>query len=166
MKLHVNLLNTRHRVQELNNNEYLRIQYIIGEKTREQLANILVRNDGTRKKLIEMLNLYELLSVVGIESFAFLVNANLKEKSKTQILEIVNDIYNKYINLLDNCNREFRIISTTYNCMVPQIKLNDKVISHQQNEFNIISQKFSSKEVDLEKKECKGNNNEASCSYH
>lgn len=162
----VNLLNTRHRVQELNNNENLRIQYIIGEKTRDQLANILVRNDGTRKKLIEMLNLYELLSVVGIESFAFLVNANLKEKSKTQILEIVNDIYNKYINLLDNCNREFRIISTTYNCMVPQIKLNDKVISHQQNEFNIISQKFSSKEVDLEKKECKGNNNEASCSYH
>ena len=48
------LFYTRQRIDNLNNNEQLRIEYIMGEKTREQLANTLVRNDGTRKKLVEL----------------------------------------------------------------------------------------------------------------
>ena len=87
----VDLVHTRQRIQNLNNNEQLRIEYIMGEKTREQLATTLVRNDGTRKKLVELLNLFELLSVVGIESFAFLVNANLKELSETDVVDIINN---------------------------------------------------------------------------
>ena len=78
----IDLVHTRVIIQHLNNNEQFRIEYIMGEKTREQLATTLVRNDGTRKKLVELLNLYELLSVVGIESFAFLVNVNLKENGE------------------------------------------------------------------------------------
>ena len=163
------LFYTRQRIQNLNNNEQLRIEYIMGEKTREQLASTLLRNDGTRKKLVEILNLYELLSVIGIESFAFLVNANLKEKCETEILNIINNQYDDYLKLLDYCNKEFRIISTNYSCMVPQIKLNEKYPAHQQNDFNIISQKFTIKEVStpsVEKIKKKNNNNEASCSYH
>jgi hypothetical protein len=57
--------------------------------------------------------------------------------------------------------------------MVPQIKLNEKYGLHQQNDFNMISQKFTSKEIEI-KNEIKNekvevtnnNNNEASCSYH
>jgi len=161
------LFYTRQRIDNLNNNEQLRIEYIMGEKTREQLANTLVRNDGTRKKLVELLNLYELLSVVGIESFAFLVNANLKELSKTDVVDIINNQYNDYLKLVDYCNKEFRIISTNYSCMVPQIKLNKKYSLHQQNDFNIIKQKFSGKEIEIKNEKVQGaNNNEAGCSYH
>jgi hypothetical protein len=164
----IDLVHTRVRIQHLNNNEQLRIEYIMGEKTREQLATTLVRNDGTRKKLVELLNLYELLSVVGIESFAFLVNVNLKEKSKQEVLDIINNQYNDYLKLVDYCNREFRIISTNYSCIVPQIKLNEKYGVHQQNDFNMVSQRFTSKEIEIknEKVQVTNNNNEASCSYH
>ena len=165
----VDLVYTRQRIQNLNNNEQLRIEYIMGEKTRDQLATTLVRNDGTRKKLVELLNLYELLSVVGIESFAFLVNANLKEKPQEEVLNIINNQYNDYLKLLDYCNREFRIISANYSCMVPQIKLNEKYGLHHQNDFNIISQKFTSKETEIKNEKVQvtnNNNNEASCSYH
>ena len=165
----IDLVHTRQRIQHLNNNEQLIIEYIMGEKTREQLATTLVRNDGTRKKLVELLNLYELLSVVGIESFAFLINGNLKEKPKKEVLDIINNQYNDYLKLVDYCNREFRIISTNYSCMVPQIKLNEKNVPHQQNDFNMVSQRFTSKEIEIKNEKVQlrnNNNNEASCSYH
>ncbi len=76
---------------------------------------------------------------------------------------------NDYLKLLDYCNREFRIISANYSCMVPQIKLNEKYGLHHQNDFNIISQKFTSKETEIKNEKVQvtnNNNNEASCSYH
>ena len=80
--------------------------------------------------------------------------------------------YNDYLKLLDYCNREFRIISANYSCMVPQIKLNEKYGLQQQNDFNMISQKFTSKEIERKNEKVQvtnnnnNNNNEASCSYH
>ena len=54
--------------------------------------------------------------------------------------------------------------------MVPQIKLNEKYGLHQQHDFNMISQKFTSKEIEIKNEKVEvtnnNNNNEASCSYH
>ena len=43
--------------------------YILNKKTKNELATAIFRNDNLRKKYNDLLNYYELLSVVGIEQF-------------------------------------------------------------------------------------------------
>ena len=46
--------------------------YINKEKSKEELATQVFRNDNLRKKYTEFLHVYELLSVVGIETFGLI----------------------------------------------------------------------------------------------
>ena len=122
----VDLVNIRNKVRDLTNFDNLVVQYILNKKSKEQLATDIFRNDNLRKKSVELLNVYELLSVVSIERFNSIYNyytqvttkLNAKEvdtKIFTQfILNVVNFI-NEYVTLLDMSNRLLMQISYTYN---------------------------------------------------
>ena len=87
-----------------------------------------------RKKSVELLHLYELLNVVGIETFNALATegqefarAFVKEPrglptvDKTKHTDSVNEKILALDNLRDYCNKRFAKISVTYNLTVTQI---------------------------------------------
>ena len=127
---------TRQRIQTLSDFTDQRIKYIVGEMTKEQLSTYIFRSDKTRQKNTEMLNVFELLSAVGIDMFNRLIaNPSFNEPFMNDVLEQVEQ-YNK---LRIYCNGLFAVISNTYNMTVPQITEN----------WVRISEKFNSKSLNI-----------------
>ena len=102
----------RHRVRELEDNRLLRVEYINKKRSKEDLAMAVYRNDIQRKKTIDILQIDELLSVVGIENFTNLYNSKLTGLS---FLDQIDRFIADYSNLISYTNREMKLISITYN---------------------------------------------------
>ena len=114
----VDLQQTRARVREYSEFEELRCKYILNKISKDDFAKTIYRNDAMRKKLTEMLHLYELLSVVGTEFFAKLLdNKNINDA----FIKDVIDRMDEYDKLREYCNKQFKMISLTYNQTVPSI---------------------------------------------
>jgi hypothetical protein len=142
----------RRNVRELGNTENTRISYILKDITKEELSTAIYKTDINRRKLTEMLNVYELINVVGIEMFTTFVNipriGDTDESRRDYIRAILTEL-DKFDNLLHYCNNQFADISITYNCCVPQIM----------NMGDIYTKKIKKNEIItihswLEKKEC------------
>ena len=157
------LIVTRERLQHLRNNQVILIEYIVNERTKESLANQILRNDKNSKKLVELVNIYELLSVYGIESFAYLINNDFKDKNIKDIFKIIVKKYNEYQKLIAYCNEQLKIISLTYNCQVLQIGEDNLSNSKEKGkgfDFKIENKKFNIKDISNSSQE------KGSCSYH
>jgi hypothetical protein len=103
---------TRERNQSLINFKDQRVKYIVGEMTKQQFSTHIFRSDKTRQKNTEMLNVYELLSAVGID---------------------VNEQIANYDKLRSYCNGLFAVIGNTYGMTVPQFS---QYWSRQSGKFN------------------------------
>ena len=101
----------RQRVRELEDNRILRVEYINKKRSKEDLAMAVYRNDIQRKKTIDILQIDELLSVVGIENFTNLYNS---KETCIQFLEQVEKFIQDYRNLVIYTNREMKLVSITY----------------------------------------------------
>ena len=164
----VDLIGCRTRVRTLGNFDELTVQYILNKKSKEELATSIFKNDNLRKKNVELLNIYELLSVVGVERFNGLYqyyvnnssNANTANLLTTFIVLIV-DMITEYNNLINYCNKQLIIISYTYNQSVG-------VINTRYGNYKVIPGKYKQSDlVRLEKVEAKCIGlGEGSCSYH
>lgn len=166
----VDLINAREKVRTLENHDNLTVQYILNKKTKDELATNIFKNDNQRKKFSELLNIYELLSVVGIERFNSINNNydslckkySVKKNDSTFvtqdfvnfILTIINFI-NEFNCLIDYTNKQLSVISYTYNLNVNILKYN--VNGH----WDSVSKKFKHSDIVNNDKK-----NEASCSYH
>jgi len=111
----------RRKVRELAGTEPLRVQYILGELSKDELAKVIARNDRLRTKWTEFLHLYELLSVVGIETFQNVsacaqINGRFTEAGLTAIQEQVQ----QYHAVRTMCNEQFQRLSVAYSMSVPQ----------------------------------------------
>jgi hypothetical protein len=102
----------RTKVRELSDNKVLRINYLNQKKTREELADQVYKNDVLRRKTIDILQIYETLSVVGIENFTALYNSNNRNN---EFVDEVNAFMDYYAKLIKYTNREMKLISITYN---------------------------------------------------
>ena len=180
-----NLRNTRNKVQELQDNESLRVAYINKLKSKEEFANNIFMKFNQKKKYSELLHIYELISAVGIDLFTFIRNiSNIinKDNYKESIIKILDKIQ-EYINLIKYCNKEFANISTIFNNKVLYITLDSfaikviKYITSDINYIDFIHKKFNNASESIKKeydyssyitliRNQKYNNNEASCSYH
>ena len=111
----------RFAVRELTNTEDLRVQYILGKLDKKEMGRKIYGKDIKRKKEIELLHLYELLSVVGIENFNTIYQSarNLPNlicvAAGNAFLEEVNSKITILNNLREYCNNELAKISVTYN---------------------------------------------------
>jgi len=132
----------RDRVRTFLNNELLRIEYLNKEKTKEELATAVFRADNLRKKYVEILHIYELLSVVAIEGFATLRDSKVTGHAFKQE---VDEFMTNYKALCEYCNTQFAEISAIFNHNVSQINT--------EKNFEIKKQKFTiprgTKEVTL-----------------
>jgi hypothetical protein len=124
----------------------LRVRFILNKITREDMTNTLYKRDIKRKKTVELLHLYELLNVVGIETFNALETEGLEfarkfvkeplgllgrrappptavalQAHKTKHMESVNEKILALDNLREYCNKRFAKISVTYNNTVTHI---------------------------------------------
>ena len=152
----VDLINAREKVRTLENHDNLTVQYILNKKTKDELATNIFKNDNQRKKFSELLNIYELLSVVGIERFNSINNNydslckkySVKKNDSTFvtqdfvnfILTIINFI-NEFNCLIDYTNKQLSVISYTYNLNVNILKYN--VNGH----WDSVSKKFKHSDI-------------------
>ena len=108
----------RDTIAGLNNFENERYYYIMKKWTKEELSNAVYRGDSKHKENTELLHIYELLSVTGIELFARLLR---DDTTKNEFHKTVINSINEYNNLATYCNEQFKTISLTYNHRVPFI---------------------------------------------
>ena len=169
----INLLECRQNVRNLLNHDNLTVEYILNKINKDKLASDIFRADHIRKKNVELLNVYELISVVGIERFNVLYDyynnhcANNKnfpcEKVYVDFLGQIVKFILEYNQLIDYCNDQLIEISYTYGMTVTYICYNDYG-------YGIKTKKFIQAEMIESKKKQEtnlplNNNSEASCSY-
>jgi hypothetical protein len=168
----INLLECRLNVRNLLNHDNLTVEYILNKITKEKLATEIFRTDNIRKKNVELLNVYELISVVGIERFNVLYDYYTTNCSNTKCvnyealyLDFLGQIIKlttEYNQLIDYCNNQLIEISYTYGMTVAYICYDDY-------NYSIKTKKFIQAEMIESKKKqdnvLPSNSNEASCSY-
>ena len=163
----INLNQSREKVRSLDNNDHLTVLYIINRKTKEELSSDVLKNDTARKKHTEMLNVYELLSVVGIEKYNHLSQIGKTHSqqggfvinSLITVIHAIISVITEYNTLIEYCNKQAVEISRTYNQSVT-------VIKYLPNSFEYEPTNGKFREEDLKRLfiKPKGNNAEASSS--
>ena len=108
----------RRKITDLSNHEQIRIDYIIKRISKDEMATKIYRNNGLRKKYTEMINIYDLITVVGIEFFQSMIDSTLTGVAYNKMLE---DKLSELDKLRIYCNEQFAIISNTYSQTVPQM---------------------------------------------
>lgn len=112
----------RENIQNLQDNKDTRVSYILNRITKDEMSNIVYKNDKLRKKISEKLNIYDLFYNVGKDMMNGLMNYPSNDKK-----QLVNECEKQFNNLQDitkYCNEQLRIISVTYNCSVTIIHYN------------------------------------------
>jgi hypothetical protein len=99
----------REKVREFSDFNDVRVKYLLKRIDKDQMGTHIFRSDNLRKKNTELLNIYELLSVVGIEMFNNLRASTAADFTKETILQIA-----EYDNLRVYCNKQLETISGTY----------------------------------------------------
>ena len=110
-----------YRIENLGNNQQIRVDYLLKKISKEEMATKVFRNDNMRRKLVEMRNLYDILATVGRETFHFITQQDIKTES-TAFEECCERLL-ALSNLRTYCNKQFEEISISYNVMVPFIDM-------------------------------------------
>ena len=119
--LNNNLLRVaRTNVQTLRDFEQLRIKYILGDISKEKMASDIYMRDQQRKKNAELVNVYEILSAVGVDLFNRLY-ASISTTPQNQFSVKVFECLDEYNQLRIYANGLLATISNTYSMSVPQI---------------------------------------------
>jgi hypothetical protein len=146
---HINgyeLPNYRTQVRELHNNEDIRIKYLLKEYSKEDLAREAIKRDKKRRKITEIMHIYELIAAVGNDLVNHLCDfvKNVKSDDSTKptswiICEELTKKFKEYDNFIDYVNSQFKMISVTYSQMVMQIK---------KNTYSTTSEKFTRRDIE------------------
>ena len=128
----------RLKIAELHDCETYRVQYLMTEISKDELEKKVCKSDDDRRKLVELIHIYELFNTVGIETFANLANSEL---TGSDFHEYLPTRIEELRNLRDYCNAQFKTISLTYNRKTPLIGIDHLTL----NEWTIQSQMASLK---------------------
>tara|TARA_Y100000992_G_scaffold69024_1_gene43103 strand:- start:10758 stop:12179 length:1422 start_codon:yes stop_codon:yes gene_type:complete len=173
------LFNARNKVRILQNHDADTVQYILNRFTKQQLSDKIFKNDIQRKKYNELLNIYELLSVVGIERIRdiyeyfthhILYSKKYEEEKIIQLICKIINHFNDYENLIMYSNVQLATISYTYNLTVTVYKFNDFNLDFYTNKFkqSDVSKFLEQQKLiqnKLEKTNSSNNHSESSSSY-
>jgi hypothetical protein len=170
----INLLECRQNVRNLLNHDNITVDYILNRINKDKLATDIFRADHIRRKNVELLNVYELLSVVGIERFNVLYdyynnhctnNKGLNcEKVYVDFLAQIIKVVVEYNQLIDYINDQLIEISYTYGMTVTYISYNDYGYAIKTKKF-IQAEMIESKKKQETQLPTNNSNSEASCSY-
>ena len=129
---HYELPHIRQKVRQLNDNNSERIEFILKNIDKKELANKIFNKDIKRKKMKKEHNLYELTSVCGIDMIAELISEQYTFISNTPVkLDIQHPWYKflklcvekifEFIQLLNYVNDEFTKICLSSKKNTPRI---------------------------------------------
>jgi hypothetical protein len=107
------------RVRAEGNTEKLRVRYIVGEITKDDMHDDLLRRDKVRRRASEFVDLYNLLRTAGTEAFRSMVNARTDDPKL--LLETCQTARKDIEWLREYMIHQLDIISATYNCSVPDL---------------------------------------------
>lgn len=119
----------RENVLEAEDNRMLRAAYILNKKSKDDMATQVYKKDNLRRKHTQLLHIYELISVVGIEMFATMCNSG---SVHNVFMHECRSKLNELTELKTYCNRQFRKISHIYNNKVMFIE----------NDWTLINKKY------------------------
>ena len=113
-------------IQDLNtkidnaiDNKRLRIDYILGIITKDELETKVYRQDMIRAKSTELRNIWQVYEAVGIDLFNTLCNKVYDDIQHP--LEEYEDMFVQIREFISYCNKQFSKISVTYHQVVPKI---------------------------------------------
>jgi hypothetical protein len=129
---HVSLVETRQKIQQLSDFRELRVQYILQKISKEEMAKTIIRKDKLRRKYTELVHIFELLSIVGIDVFRsisqLLDSLDLSVKtivtSFEKLMVHIETKFSEYSKLREYCNSQLEIVSISFNQSVIQIDEN------------------------------------------
>ena len=107
---------TQRKIRSLSDNNNYRVKYLLNEMNKEELAKKLFSNDKLRRRLVETLNVMDLLENIGRETLLGLYNSPLDDLTPLATHETT-----KYRELSDYCNKQFDSISKLYKVQQLQI---------------------------------------------
>jgi len=121
---HYELPGVRQAVRQLTDGERIRIDYILGKIDKAGIGTKIYQQDVKRKKQTELLHIYEIYSVVGIENFAVLLDSESLKLDNKEFIDFIDEKIKVLDNLRIYCNEEFSKISITYNLTIMYIDNN------------------------------------------
>jgi hypothetical protein len=133
----------REECQRINDFEEQRIQYILGNRTKEEFGTHIFRCNRKIQKNTELLHVYELLGAVGIDLFQRFMTSSL---NGTEYEAFVKEQLYEYNALRIHCNKLFSVISNTYSQTVPQFDENWLKSSEKFNSKTMASEASASEE--------------------
>lgn len=116
---HVSIQDLNNKIDFVTNNKMIRVNYILGVITKEELESKVYKQDIVRAKSTELRNIWQLYEVVGIDLFNNLCNKAYENNNDN--IEEYEEMMKQIKELVDYCNNQFSKISVTYNQMVPKI---------------------------------------------
>ena len=136
---HVNyytLPRLRTEVRRIQDNDKLRIKFILKEISETEFSNEIMKNDLKRKKSSELLHIWELISAITIDIYrdlistlgndwiptSELVNYSDKIENISTLEKIVMKCFNRLESLFNYCNHQFEIIAATFGTKAPMIR--------------------------------------------
>jgi hypothetical protein len=114
---------TREGLQRAQNYEEQRIKYIVGEMTKKEFEAMIFRNDRSRRKNIEVLHIYELISAVGVDTFNRLLAMSQVRRPATEFYAELAAELDQYEALILHSNDLIEEICNTYNLSLLYVDL-------------------------------------------
>lgn len=127
---HAELPTIRRTVRDAHDHRLLRIKYILNRISEKEMGQTIGAIDKRSMRDNELLHIYELFNVVGIELFVSIqdkVNSTATpgapEISVSDMTTFMKEKINEFIRFINYSNNQLRMISISYSCSVPITRL-------------------------------------------
>ena len=123
----INQLRAEARIIE--NHDGLRVKYMLDEISKEKFASLVIKREQERAKNRDKLQLYELVTTIGIELFRYiyeLFEDHIKNSIKTplEILDLTIQHTDNFYKSIQYFNNQVKLLTTIYNCKLDLLDIN------------------------------------------
>lgn len=148
-------------INKLQNNQWLRVRYILGKIDKTELAKQLCIEDRKRKRLSEVMLVFQLVYTVTKDILWALANAPSLVEVENDVVEtpLINEGIKSFLEVIAYANDKWLEISKIYNVFTPHIdttyevpiprepKFDDKISYHPLIKFATTKQKYHTQPV-------------------
>lgn len=114
--------NLRRSIERLEDTMEIRILYILKRISKDEMASKIIKRDNQRRKNMELMNIYDLIRTVGIETFQYITTIEVNYSDEASCTHFINETLDKIVKftqLRNYCNDQMATISVSYNMTVP-----------------------------------------------
>ena len=141
---HSELPAIRYRVRDAQDYRQLRIDYILNRISEKKMGDIMSLNDKKMMRDTELLHLFELFSVIGIEMFVSIQNKinyvpddDSPSITTTDMYHFMKEKVNEFIRFANYCNNELCMVAVSYNCSVPITRISNYRCTHHRQKITL-----------------------------